>query len=408
MKKLMILAVAGFAACAAFGDAEFDKFVALANTPTNQIKTVEQAKDVLNACCVVTNNAKASAVVCMKLIPSAEAKSILDTYKTTYDTMRVFAQLECDVDYAKSAIEAAIKIFKAASKDDHSLRHKSKQTINSTTAYIYEPGVDPVITKNPNFVTRRFAYVESAWLVQKAEECMAAGFPELAVQLALNYHEYQIMSSDAVVAWVASNKDKLKNFALSASVEDSADCQSYFTIIRYFWYIGDDDKLVNDIFRADMYAGKFCDHVLAQMTLVKNPEFTKKATEAFLSAASGIHSDKTMLIVSKAADKKLGNNTATESIFNKLVSEKSKFDTAFYLNSTDKLIDLLKVVSDKLDAKTISQAVTVLNGVDADYRVEDMKKALRNINKKYTAKLYDDRDNWEPILSKVRAMLEVL
>ena len=49
-----------------------------------------------------------------------------------------------------------------------------------------------------------------------------------------------------------------------------------------------------------------------------------------------------------------------------------------------------------------------MSDVDAGYRTDDLRLALANVNKKYTIKLYDDRDTWEPILSKIRAMIEVL
>ena len=90
----------------------------------------------------------------------------------------------------------------------------------------------------------------------------------------------------------------------------------------------------------------------------------------------------------------------------KLTSENDKLTVAFALNDASKLIDICLKISDKQDAKMIEKILTVLNSVDADFREADMKKALKNINKKYTTKLYEDRDTWEPILSKVRAMLD--
>ncbi len=80
---------------------------------------------------------------------------------------------------------------------------------------------------------------------------------------------------------------------------------------------------------------------------------------------------------------------------------------ALFLNDVDKIIDALLSSTDNLDAKTINELIVPLNSVDADYRKDDILKVLKNINSKYTIKLYDDRDVWEPVLSKVRAMADV-
>lgn len=80
---------------------------------------------------------------------------------------------------------------------------------------------------------------------------------------------------------------------------------------------------------------------------------------------------------------------------------------AIYRDNVDKIIDSLLASTDNLDAATIEKIIAPLNSVDADYRKDDILKVLKNINSKYTIKLYDDRDKWEPVLSKVRAMADV-
>lgn len=110
----------------------------------------------------------------------------------------------------------------------------------------------------------------------------------------------------------------------------------------------------------------------------------------------------------KIADKFAKNKSASEKLYSEIKDAKLKVELAIYLGDVDKIIDMLKIVSDKLDAKTVESVIAPLNAVDAGYRTADLRLALMNINKKYTIKLYEDRDTWEPILSKIRAMIDTL
>ena len=110
----------------------------------------------------------------------------------------------------------------------------------------------------------------------------------------------------------------------------------------------------------------------------------------------------------RCADEVEGDKKATLSVYPDIADSKIRVETAIYLDDVDKLIDALKVASDDLDAKTVESIIAPLNGVNAGYRTDDLRLALANVNKKYTIKLYDDRDAWEPILSKIRAMMDVL
>ena len=51
--------------------------------------------------------------------------------------------------------------------------------------------------------------------------------------------------------------------------------------------------------------------------------------------------------------------------------------------------------------------IVALNKLDREYRKADVLSILNNVNSKYTLKLYDDAKTWEPVISKVRAMIEV-
>ena len=111
---------------------------------------------------------------------------------------------------------------------------------------------------------------------------------------------------------------------------------------------------------------------------------------------------------SKQLDWRLGNKDATKSIIGKLTNQAIKFDAILYVDDKDALIDACKVIDTSIDAKMLEKIIIALNSIDAGYRTDDLKLALKNINKKYTIKLYDDRDTWEPIVSKVRAMIDTL
>jgi hypothetical protein len=110
---------------------------------------------------------------------------------------------------------------------------------------------------------------------------------------------------------------------------------------------------------------------------------------------------------SKYMDKKEKNKEITKRMFSVISKDiKLGVDAALYLNDTDKLIDMLLVVNEELTAEQLEKVIPVINALDTDYRAADVNKALRNINSRYTLKLYDDRDTWEPILSKIRAMID--
>lgn len=113
-----------------------------------------------------------------------------------------------------------------------------------------------------------------------------------------------------------------------------------------------------------------------------------------------------LLRVAKTLDRAAGDKTATLSIIDELSSSKQKLYAALYCNSADKLVDVLIACDTSLAAVDINNALAPINSLDPDYRKADVLKALRAVNQRYTLKLYDDRDTWEPVLSKIRAMID--
>jgi len=90
----------------------------------------------------------------------------------------------------------------------------------------------------------------------------------------------------------------------------------------------------------------------------------------------------------------------------KTCSVKAKL--ALVCKDSEALLDALATVQPtSFTAAELNQVILVINGKPTTWRAADVLAALKNINSMYTLKLYDDRDTWEPVLSKVRAMLDV-
>ena len=83
------------------------------------------------------------------------------------------------------------------------------------------------------------------------------------------------------------------------------------------------------------------------------------------------------------------------------------FKVALEINDVDKMLDALVASTNGLTPEEITAIIERVVVLDADYRAADVVKILKNINAKYTLKLYDDRDTWEPILSKIRALIDI-
>lgn len=116
--------------------------------------------------------------------------------------------------------------------------------------------------------------------------------------------------------------------------------------------------------------------------------------------------DSELLRASKILDKNLGSKNTTLSIIDALSTSKVKLAQALYCGSIDKVLEILINCDTSLEAKDIDAVIGPINGLDPDYKTVEVVKALKTVNQRYTLKLYDDRDTWEPVLSKVRAMID--
>ena len=197
--------------------------------------------------------------------------------------------------------------------------------------------------------------------------------------------------------------------------EDYAKTDLWYSGSAIVKYAIEQSYMSRDFGSLDVFAPKTVKFITAQkdanlvniFAMNKNKaSFFKKCRDAAIS--SKLNTIGFRLKVARFEDQAEGDKKATLSVYPDIVDAKTKIETAIYLDDVDKLIDALKVVSDDLDAKTVESIIAPLNGVNAGYRTDDIRLALMNVNKKYTIKLYDDRDAWEPILSKIRAMIDVL
>lgn len=201
-------------------------------------------------------------------------------------------------------------------------------------------------------------------------------------------------------AWITTEEDYSKTDPWSSGLDIV-----HYAIIRA--------EIMQDFGSLDVFSPKVVKSLTATkdsciwwLTLSRKEPFFKKCRDAAIS--STLNTVGFRLKIARVADKIEGNKKATLSVYPDIVDAKTRIETAIYLDDVDKLIDVLKVVGDDLDAKTVESIIAPLNGVNAGYRTDDLRLALANVNKKYTIKLYDDRDTWEPILSKIRAMMDVL
>lgn len=162
--------------------------------------------------------------------------------------------------------------------------------------------------------------------------------------------------------------------------------------------------LIKDVRPYVFFTNKCPFYLTVSSSITRTPHFSN-LRKAYLRLPHV--TDEWLIKVAKTEDAYSLNRNATASIWAKLSSVSNKLEVANYLNDTDKTIDSLLEIDDKMSATAIAKAVETINSLDPEYRRDDVLKALRVINKRYTLKLYDDRDTWEPILSKVRALIDV-
>ena len=387
-KTIMTLAVAGALATASFADEAFDNLVKLARTPKEQI-TAANAAQILDAAIATTNTSAPYRLIDSKTV----------TYAQLFEKM------------------------------------KSNQLWFSTLNFIgAKNGTDAEkVTAFQNFV--------ESWIALDDEEAQDKYIPVFSRWAVMSWKDKVLMAPSEIevaCAKVAGSSSKLKANALASMLyiygkgywdgRLNALCEQHFDIVKNAILDGSFKPCFKEFDFANYVVSTRQDYALTAQLLNNIKWFepyganTKsrcpylagvyKHYEPTLSGlrkqylASVAENDFQLTTVALAQDKTDGNKKTTESIYSKLTGIQAKLETALYLKDDGKLVDVLMTIDNSIAPELIDSAVAQINTFDPDYRAADVLKALRVINKKYTLKLYDDRDTWEPILSKVRALID--
>ena len=389
IKTIMILAVAGALATTAFADEAFDNLVKLSNTPKEQI-TAANAAQILDAAVAVTNDnalvniADAKAMTFSDILAKAKSQprffdALLYVGKTYGDEADLEAGFQNAVDtWLTLDAETQWKLCNKCFAGWCILDLKTKK-------YMPVPAVEAAIAKvlasdstlKANAISQMLYTYGSTYYKDRLERLCEQNF-ELVKNSILNgqFHAgYQVFD---FVTYIRNTKK-----------EDNALVAKLLENIKWFELYGSSTT-------------KKCPY-LSVVYKKYEPTLSGLRKQYLESVAKN---DFQLTTVALAQDKTDGNKKTTESIYSKLTGLVSKFETALYLSDNDKLVDVLMTIDNSIAPELIEKAVVQINTFDPDYRAADVLKALRVINKKYTLKLYDDRDTWEPILSKVRALID--
>ena len=390
MKKLMIAACA--MATMLGSAATYEENLELSRTPIDKI-TAANVEAVCNAAVAVTNGNKVIQCRDKKLITFEQVEAFLGNGNPAFAWQLAYNAIVSSDETLRASTYSKLEDLALASAD-HDYRASSS---------LYWLGYECHYSKAR---------------LSSVKKLVAAGKKVHAIRVLLGnlpWSVYQGTANDEFDAeYVSYMKEIYPTLAEAwiASEEDYAKTCPWASGMDIVEYARQQANLARNFESLDVFAPKVVKFITARKDRDLWSKFTikasffKKCRDAALS--SKINTIGYRLKVAKVVDKVEGNKKATLSIYPNIVDGKTKVEVALYLDDVDKLIDALKVVGDNLDAKTVESIIAPLNNVNAGYRTDDLRLALANINKKYTVKLYDDRDTWEPILSKIRAMIDIL
>ena len=390
MKKLMIAACA--MATMLGSAATYEENLELAKTPLDKI-TAANVEAVCNAAIAVTNINKVTECRDKKLITFQQVEALFSNGNPVFASALASNAIASSNETLCASTYSKLEDLALASAD-HDYRASSSLC----------------------WLIRNYHYSKAR--LASAKKLIAAGKKIHAIQVLLGSVPASVMRgvaddkfdvdyisymkevySSLAEAWITTEEDYAKENPWSAGMD----------IVRYAI---SKDPLARDFESLDIFAPKVVKFIAVKKDCVlwtincRKESFFKKCRDAAI--LSKLNSIEYRLRIASIADKIDGDKKATLSLYPEIVDGKTKVKIALYLDDIDKLIDALKVVGDDLDAKTVESIIAPLNGVNAGYRTDDLRLALANVNKKYTLKLYDDRDTWEPILSKIRAMIDAL
>lgn len=391
MKKLIITACA--VATMLGSAATYEENLELANTPIEKI-TAANVEAVCNAAVAVTNVWKVIQCRDKKLITFEQVEALLSNGNPAFG-----------YDLANNAIASSNETICARTYS------KLEELALASADHCYQAS-SPL-----SWLGYKCHYSKAR--LASAKKLVAAGKKIHAISVLFDYLPYTMIlkgvaNDEFDIEYVAYIKEIYPTLAEAwlTTEEDYAKIHPWQSGISICCYAIEQANLSRNFESLDAFAPKVVKFITALkdcnlwVMSRRKESFFKKCRDAAIS--SKINTIGFRLKAARLADEVEGDKKATLSVYPDIVDAKTRVETAIYLDDVDKLIDALKVVSDDLDAKTVESIIAPLNGVNAGYRADDLRLALSNVNKKYTIKLYDDRDTWEPILSKIRAMIDVL
>lgn len=391
MKRMMKIGVASLTLLASAtmlrADEDFDNLKILAATPKEQL-TAENAMKVIDAGIAVTNYASIYNAADLKLVSFADIFA-----KTKGNLQLAWTQCYVAVNYGTDAekVEALNDAVDVFITSDEKGQQQLYCTLILYSVWNHKNGG---IMSKINNVAFTAAIEKLAASDAKWKWSVVNGM--LFVWGRMNFGNNEALAAKYTPSII--NALKTGDFIVN---------QQVFDFVAYLCSIGDYHSAKVILGNPKWFSkSRDRDNVSFLTNQSKNlePELSISRKEFISKIATN---ERGMINVARVQDKVDGNKDATAKLcWPRLKNNANKIEVALYLNDTDKLLDILVSIDNTLDADTISKAITIINSLDPDYRAADVLKALRVINKKYTLKLYDDRDTWEPILSKVRALID--
>lgn len=386
--KTVVAAAFCFAAAMAQCDEAFDSLVKLARTPAEQI-TAANAMQVLDAGIAVTNTSTLVCVADSKKLAFADIFAKTKNNANFFYTTVLIAKkhgTEAEQEAAfQNYVDTWLQLDASAQRKQFFNFGDSCVVDKNAHKFISVPAIEAAVAK--------ILASDSALKANAIASMIYTGFGEAYNNrlYALREQNFELVKT-AILSGEFIPCFNVFGFVyyVSGSRRDYALCAQLLDNIKWFERFGE-NKTAKCIYLSNVYR-KY------------EPTLTGLRKQYLASVAKN---DFQLTTVARAQDETDGNKDTTQSIYSKIKSKSVKLDIAYYLEDKDKIIDILLSIDDSISSKQIEKAIEVINTFDPDYRTADVLKALRVINKKYTLKLYDDHDTWEPILSKVRALIDI-
>lgn len=363
MKKLMTTTVAVIAFCASAATIEQLNAIQLEDI------TAANAAKVLDAAIATTNTTKITKMVKLDKVSVEDA-----VHKTM--TMKPF-----------SMCRAA---FDGSTVTNHALQAEALAQLDYTKLELND------------FMHARYILLMNQFYATEAGRAEAARIANANV-----IYGAMVYCTAYTCKYIEAFKDIAPEmYAKAKPLVKSSGNQLFMAImIQYGFGIAHDYDGFAEIYNKDLLSTTYW-WANVMTSMLQYRQYMKDQLAMWKAVKPSSRGDDQLLRIAKIIDRTAGDKTATLSIIDQLSTSKQKLHAALYCNNEDKLIDTLIACDMSLTAVDINAAIAPLNSLDPDYRKADVLKALRAVNQRYTLKLYDDRDTWEPVLSKIRAMID--